>query len=98
MASDIVPVNAIVVEVVQHGQTVLVGAALLQLTVIGLRFADAAASRPVVLVAIVGRRELLQLGGPEPAVDGDRLQIWAVAALEVADAAAGPDVFDLCAD
>lgn len=89
------PVHAIIVEVVQHGQAVLVGAALLQLTIVRLRLADAAVGRPVVLVAIVGGRQLLQLGGPEPAVDGHRLQVRTVAALEVANASAGPDVLDL---
>lgn len=95
VAGHVVPVHAIVVEVVQHGQAVLVGAALLQLTIVRLRLADAAVGRPVVLVAIVGGRQLLQLGGPEPAVDGHRLQVRTVAALEVANASAGPDVLDL---
>lgn len=95
MARHIVPVDAIVVEVVQHGQAVLVGAALLQFAIVRLRFADAAVGGPIVLVAIVGGRQLLQLGGPEPAVDGHRLQIRTIASLEVADAAARPDVLDL---
>lgn len=95
VAGYVVPVNAIVVKVVEHGQTVLVGAALLQLTVVGLRLADATVGRPIVLVAIGGRGEFLQLSGPEPAVDGDGLQIGTIASLEVADATAGPDVLDL---
>lgn len=63
--------------------------------VVRLRFADAAALGPVVLLAVGGRRQLLQLSGPEPAVDLVRQQVWAVAALEVTQTARGPNVFHL---
>ena len=43
-----------------------------------------AALGPVVLTAIVVRRELLQFSGPEPTVNVERLQIRSVAAFEVA--------------
>lgn len=95
MARNVVPVNAIVVEVVQHGQAVLVGTALLQFAIVWLRLANAAICRPIVLVAIVGGRKFLQFSGPEPAVDGNRLQIGTIAALEVTNAAGGPNVLDL---
>lgn len=86
------PVDTVVVEVVENGQAVLVGAALLEFTVVGLWNADAAVFRPIVLTTIGGGCQLLQLSGPEPSVDRDRLQIGAIAALEVAETAAGPNV------
>lgn len=95
MAGNIVPVNSVVVEVIQYGKAVLVGATLLQFTVVRLWLTDASVGRPIVLVAVGGWSEFLQLSGPEPSVDSNRLQIWAVASLEVADAATRPDILDL---
>lgn len=92
LLTDVMPVNAIVVEVVEDGQAVLVGAALLEFAVVGLRNADAAILRPIVLATIGGGCQLLQLSGPEPSVDRDRLQVGAIASLEVTESAAGPDV------
>lgn len=51
-----------------------------------------AALRPVVLAAVGRRREFLELGGPEPAVDIKGLEIGSVAALEVAQTSRSPDV------
>lgn len=62
-------------------------------SVVGLGFADAAAFGPVVLLAVGGRSQLLQLGGPEPAVHLVREQVWTVASFEVAEATRCPDVF-----
>lgn len=87
--------NAVVVEVVEDGQAVLVGASLLQLSVVRLRLADASVLRPVVLSAIRGWREFLQLRGPEPAVNRCWLQIGSVAAFEVAQSSTGPNVLRL---
>uniref|UniRef100_A0A8D8F1Y1 (northern house mosquito) hypothetical protein n=1 Tax=Culex pipiens TaxID=7175 RepID=A0A8D8F1Y1_CULPI len=92
------PVHSVVVEVVQDGQAVLGGTTLLQLAVVRLGLSDAAVLGPVVLVAHRRRGQLLQLGGPEPAVHHDRLQVRPVAALEVTEPAAGPDVFLLAID
>lgn len=86
------PVDTVVVEVVEDGQAVLVGATLLELAVVGLRNTDAAVLRPIVLATIGGGCQLLQLGGPEPSVDRHWLQIRAIASLEVAETAAGPNV------
>lgn len=86
------PVNTVVVEVVENGQAVLVGAALLEFAIVGLRNADAAVFRPIVLATISGGCKLLQLSGPEPSVDRHWLQIRAIASLEVAEPAAGPNV------
>lgn len=84
--------DSVVVEVVEDGQAVLVGAALLQFAVVGLWLSNAAVLRPVALSTIGGGRELLQLSGPEPSVDRCWLQVWPVASLEVAQSTAGPDV------
>lgn len=96
MAGDVVPMDAIIVEIVQNGQTIFVGASLLQFTVVRLWLADATVCGPIVLVAIGGRSELLKFGRPEPTVHVDRLQIGSFASLEVTDATAGPNVFYLC--
>lgn len=64
-------------------------------SVVGLRFADAAAFRPVVLLAVGGGSQFLQLSGPEPAVDLVGKQVGAAAALEVTEAARSPDVLHL---
>ena len=91
VAGDVVPLDAVVVEVVEDGQA---GLALVVLAVVRLLLAVAAGGRPVGGLT-VGRRRDLGLGtGPEPAVDDDRLQIGAVAAVKVALATAGPDVLD----
>lgn len=42
VAGNVMPVNAVIVEVVQNSQTVLVGSTLLQFTVVRLWFANAA--------------------------------------------------------
>lgn len=54
-----------------------------------------AALGPVILATVVGRRELLQLGGPEPAVDATGQQIRPVAAFEIAETTRGPDILHL---
>lgn len=95
VAGHIVPVHAIIVEVIEDGQARLLGAALLQLSVVGLGQTDAAALGPIVLLTVGGWRELLQLRCPEPTVHVGRLQIGTFTATEVALATACPNVFDL---
>lgn len=95
MAGNIVPVDTVIVELVQQGQAVLRGAVLLEFTVVGLGQADSAGGRPITLGALRGRGQFLEGGGPEPSVDVRGLEVWAIAALEVAQAATGPDVFHL---
>lgn len=63
-------------------------------TVIGLRAAIATSVGPVTQSALVSGRDLGLGAGPEPSVDDCRLKIGAVASVEVAFAAAGPDVLD----
>lgn len=63
--------------------------------IVRLRFPDTSAFGPVVLLAVRGGRQLLQLGCPEPAVDFVRQQVGSVAALEIAEPTRCPDVFYL---
>jgi len=95
MACHIVPVYAIVVELIQQGETILWRSILLVLAVVRLGQANASGGRPIALVPLSGWCQFLQCGGPEPTVDVCGLQIGAVTALEVTQAAAGPDVFHL---
>lgn len=87
VAGNVVPVNSVVVEVVEYCQAVFGGTTLLCFTVVRLRFADAAVFGPVVLRALVGGCQFLELGSPEPSVDIEWLQVRAFASLEVAETA-----------
>lgn len=91
VASNIVPFDSVVVEVVQDGQARL---SLVIFTVVGLRAAITTSVRPVTKSALVGGGDLGFRTGPEPSVDNDGLQISTVASVEVAFATAGPDVLD----
>lgn len=95
VAGNVVPVDAVIVELVEEGQTVLGGSVLLELTIVGLRDVEASAGRPIALVALVGGGELLQGRRPEPAVDVRGLKIGTFAALEVAQATRCPNVLHL---
>lgn len=95
MAGDIVPVHAIIVEIVEHGQTIFVSTALLEFPIVWLRLIDASVGGPIVLQTICGRSQFLEFSSPEPSVDGYWLKIGTIATLEVAQTTAGPDVFYL---
>lgn len=95
MAGHVVPVDTVVVELVEQGQAVFGCAVLLEFTVIGLGQTNAASGRPVALRTLRGGCQLLQRGGPEPTVNICGLQIRTLTALEVAQATAGPDVLHL---
>jgi hypothetical protein len=91
VAGDVVPLEAVVVEVVEDGKARLV-VALGGLTVVGLRLVEAAGAGPVAGVALAGGADLGARAGPEPSVHVGGLQVGTVAAIEVALAARGPDV------
>lgn len=97
VAGNVVPFDAIVVEVVENGDAGLVGAGLGELAVVGLPLAGAAGVGPVADPAegAVGGGDTGGRAGPEPAVDERGLQVGPVAAVKVALAAGGPDVLDL---
>ena len=102
VAGDVVPLDAVVVDVVEEPHAGLHAAVDVELRVIGLGHVPALELRLVSgegpgLVAParrggVGRGHLDAGAGPEPPVDRRRLQVVTVAALEVAKAAGGPDV------
>lgn len=91
VASNIVPLDAVIVEVVEDGQARL---AFVVFAVVGLRAAITTGVGPVAQGALVGGRDLGLRTGPEPSVDDGWLQIGAVASVKVAFAAASPDVLD----
>ena len=70
------PLDAVVVEVVEDADTALLAGALFVLAVVGLGLVAAAGVRPVgeAAAALVARRHLLTGARPEPAVDQLRLE------------------------
>ena len=102
VASDVVPLDPVVVDVIEDAHARLHAAVDVELRVVRLRHVvghelGLVAGEGPGLVAPAGRRGVggrhLDAGpGPEPPVHGGRLQILAVAALEVAEPARGPDV------
>ena len=102
VAGDVVPLDAVRVDVVENAHAGLGAAVDVELGVVGLGHHVSLDGRLVAggrpgLVGPAGRRRVgrrhLDAGpGPEPSVHGDRLQVVAVAASEVAESARGPDV------
>lgn len=95
MTGNIMPVNTIVVELIQKSQAVFGSTILFVFTVIGLRKADTTVGRPITLAAFVGGSQFLQSSSPEPTVNVGGLQVGTFTALEVTETARGPDVFYL---
>lgn len=97
MASNVVPFDAIVVEVVEDGNAGLVGTGLRELSVVGLRSTTTAGGGPVTAPSEggVGGGNTGAGTGPEPSVDNRGLEISAVAAVKVTLAARSPGVFDV---
>lgn len=85
------PLESVVVEVVEDGKAGLV-VALGGLAVVGLCLVEASGGGPVAGVALAGGADLGAGAGPEPTVHVGGLQIGAVATVEVALAARRPDV------
>lgn len=96
MAGDVVPLDTVVVEVVQDREARLV-VPLGGLAVVWLRLSVSAGGAPVAGVALRGRADLRSRSRPEPSVLVRRLQVRAFAAGEVALASRGPDVADASA-
>lgn len=95
MTGNIMPVNTIVVELIQKSQAVFGSTILFVFTVIGLRKADTTVGGPITLAAFVGGSQFLQSSSPEPTVNVGGLQVGTFTALEVTETARGPDVFYL---
>lgn len=96
MAGDVVPLDAIVIEVIQNGEATLV-IALRRLAIIGLGLIVATGLRPIASVALRGGSNFATRSRPEPAVLVWWLQIGPVAACKVALATRGPDVAHIAA-
>ena len=102
VAGDIVPLDPVIVDVVKDSHAGLHGPVNVELGVVGLGDVvgdelGLVASEGPGLVAPAGRggvsgRHLDSGARPEPAIDSRGLEILAVAALEVAEPARGPDV------
>ena len=96
VAADVVPLEPVLVHVVEHAEARLRRLVDVELGVVRLRLLEVAGRAPRLVRPAgrraVGGRELDARAGPEPAVDDERLQVVAVAALEVAQAPARPDV------
>ena len=90
--SYIMPPNSISIEIIKYRNTGLILAALALFPVIGLRDPTSARIGPIAEVAFVFGLNFGPAGGPEPAVDDVGGQIGAIAALEIAFPASGPDV------
>lgn len=90
MAGDVVPLDAVVVEIVQNGQTRFV-VALGRLTIVRLRLAISAGVAPVAGVPLGRRTDFGARARPEPAILVRWLQIGALASSEIALAARCPD-------
>lgn len=100
VAGDVVPRDAVVVDVVEDRQARLAGLVDVELRVVGLALFLVAGGGPRVVVpavgGLVGWRHLFAVRGPEPSVDALGLEILAVfAALEVAQSSGCPDVWDI---
>lgn len=95
MASNVVPVNPVIVELVKDSKAVFGSTSLLGFAVVGLRLLQSSAFGPVVLITLRGRGQLLEGCGPEPSVYVEWLKVGAVAALEVAQTSRSPYVFYL---
>lgn len=91
VAGHIVPLDTVVVEVVEDGEARLT---LVIFAVVWLRAAVTAGVGPVTQSALIGGRDLGLGTGPEPAVDDGWLQVGAAAPVEIAFAAASPDELD----
>lgn len=96
VAANVVPFNAVLVDIVENTETRLGRLVDLEFGVVRLRSLKVPSGAPRLVGpsfrAGVGRSQLDARTGPKPSVDGQRLQILAVASLEVAQATAGPDV------
>lgn len=96
MAGDVVPLDAIVIEVIQNGEATLV-IALRRLAIIGLGLIVATGLRPIASVALRGGSNFATRSRPEPTVLVWWLQIGPVAASKVALATRGPNVAHIAA-
>lgn len=96
VATDVMPLDTVFVDVVQHAEARFFGFVDFEFGVVRLWAFEVASSTPR-LVTPTGR-DFIRFGqfdartGPKPAVDQDGLQVFTVATFEVAQATTRPDV------
>lgn len=100
VAGDVVPRDAVVVDVVEDGQARFARLVDVEFGVVGLTQLLVSGGGPRVVVpavgCLVGGRHLFTIRRPEPTVEALRFEILAVlAALEVAQPSGRPDVWDI---
>jgi len=93
VAGDVVPLDPVVVKVVQDGQAGFV-VTLSDFPVVRLSTSEPSSVTPVPVSPVVGRSNPGSRPAPEPPVDQVWLEIWPVAPVKVALSSRGPDVPD----
>lgn len=96
VAADIVPLDAVLVDIVEDAQARFFGLVNFEFGVVWLRSLEVASGAPRLVAptggSLVGFGQFDAGAGPEPSVDQDWLQVLAIAALEIAEATTRPDV------
>ena len=102
VAANVVPLDAILVDVVEDAKAGLGCLVDFKLGVVWLRFLKVTSGAPGLISPagrfLIGASEFDTRARPEPAIDNERLKIFSVASLEVAQTTARPNVRQfLCA-
>lgn len=96
IASNVVPFDAVLVDVIEHAQARFLGLVDFEFSVVGLRSLKMASSAPWLITptggSFVGLGQFDAGTRPEPSVDQDGLQIFTITAFEVAQTSARPNV------
>ena len=97
VAGNVVPRDAVIVEVIEDGNASLVGPGFPELSVVGLGLLVSSGPGPVASPAEggVGGGNSSGGPGPEPPVDNGGLEVGPVAAVEVTLAPRSPNVLDV---
>lgn len=94
-ALHVVPLDAVLVEVVEDADAGFVATALPLLSVVGLGLLDAPGMGPEAVAALGGARDADTCRGPVPAILNGRLQVSSVTAGEVAFPSTCPDIVNI---
>lgn len=96
VAANVVPLDAILVDVVEDAKAGLGCLVDFKLGVVWLRFLKVTSGAPGLISPagrfLIGASEFDTRARPEPAIDNERLKIFSVASLEVAQTTARPNV------
>lgn len=91
-ALDIVPLDPIIVNIVEDADAGLLLASLLLFPVVWLRLTSPSRLAPLTVAALPGSRDPLTCGRPVPTVLYGRLEVLTVAAFEVTFPSTSPDI------